>query len=186
MQGLKCLKIILILILIPLIQGSAFVIDPSKNAGWHNDKGLFCLRFGNYYGAVEEFQTAIALNHKSEASGAYYYNLGSAYYKLGVYEPASQCFQKAIGYNPNFIEYYQSLIDTYNAQKKLSKVSKQYEKIISKDRYNSRAYLMIGLIKKKTNNKNEAVKYLSQFQRLEPDLDVTKQIDVMLRDLIKN
>jgi len=181
--AIKIFKIILILVFIPIIQGSTFVIDPAKNAVWHNERGLFFLRFGNYYGAIQEFRIAIALNHKSEASGAFYNNLGSAYYKLGNYEPASQCFQKAIKFNPNFIQYYQNLIDSYKVQKKLSKVAKDYEKIIIKNPYNSRAHLMLGLINKKINNKSKAIKHLSEFKRLEPDLDVTKQIDSMLREM---
>jgi len=183
MQALKFFKIILILILIPIIQGSTFVIDPAKNAVWHNEKGLFCLRFGNYYGAIEEFKIAIALNHKTQASGAFYNNLGTSYYKLGVYELALQCFQKAIGFNPNFIQYHQNLIDTYKAQKRLGKVIKDYEKMVNKDPYNSRAHLMLGLIYKKNNNKTKAVMYLSEFRRLEPDLDVTKQVEVMLKEM---
>jgi tetratricopeptide (TPR) repeat protein len=183
MQSLNALKIILILVLIPLIQGSTFVIDPSKNAVWHNERGLFFLRFENYYGAIEEFKIAIALNHKTEASAAFYNNLGSAYYKLGIYETANQCFQSAISLNPNFIQYYQSLIDTYKAQKKLNKVIKDYEKMVKKDPYNSRAHLMLGLINKKINNKAKALIYLSEFKRLEPDLDVTKQVDAMLREI---
>jgi len=183
MQNLKFFKILLILIFIPIIQGSTFVIDPAKNAVWHNEKGLFCLRFGNYYGAIEEFKLAIALNHKTQSSGAFYNNLGSSYYKLGVYELASQCFQKAVSFNPNFIQYHQNLIDAYKAQKKLDKVIKDYEKMVNKDPYNSRAHLMLGLIHKKNNNKTEAVMYLTQFRRLEPDLDVTKQIEVMLKEM---
>jgi len=183
MQTLNVLKTTLILILILFVQGSTFVIDPAKNAVWHNEKGLFYLRFENYYGAIEEFKIAIALNHKSEASGAFYNNLGSTYYKLGVYESASKCFQKALSFNPNFIQYYQNLIDTYKIQKKLTKVIKDYEKMVKKDPYNSRLHLMLGLIHKKNNNKIEAVRYLSEFKRLEPDLEVTKQIDIMLRGL---
>jgi tetratricopeptide (TPR) repeat protein len=183
MQNLNSLKIILILIFVLFIQGSTFVIDPAKNAVRHNEKGLFCLRFGNYYGAIEEFKLAIALNHKSEASGAFYNNLGTTYYKLGVYEPASQCFQRAITFNPNFIQYQQNLIDTYKAQKKLNKVIKDYEKTVKKAPYNSRAHLMLGLMYKKINNKAKAVGHLSEFKRLEPDLAVTKQVDEMLREM---
>jgi len=181
MQILNALKIILILITI--IQGSTFVIDPAKNAVWHNEEGLYFLRLGNYYGAIEEFKIAIALNPKTEAAGAFYNNLGSVYYKLGSYETASQCFQKAVNSNPNFIQYYQDLIDTYKVQKKLNKIIKSYEKIVAKDPYNSRAYLMLGLIYKNINNKTEAAMYLSEFKRLEPDLDITKQIEIMLREL---
>jgi len=183
MQILKAFKITVILFFIIFIQGSTFVIDPAKNAVWHNEKGLFCLRFGNYYGAIEEFKIAIALNHSTQASSVFYNNLGSAYYRLGVYEPAAQCFQRAISFNPNFLQSYQNLIDTYKSQEKLSKVIKDYEKTASKTPYNSRAHLMLGLIHKKLNNKSKAVMYLSEFKRLEPDLDITKQVDSIIKEM---
>jgi len=55
--------------------------------------------------------------------------------------------------------------------------------MVKKDPYNSRAHLMLGLINKKINNKAKALIYLSEFKRLEPDLDVTKQVDAMLREI---
>ncbi len=186
MQALKQTKIFLILILMIFIQGSTFEINPTKNAVWHNEKGLFFLRFGNYYGAIEEFKIAIALNNNSQASAAFYHNLGKAYYKLGVYEVSSECFHKAINFNPNFLQYYQSLIESCEAQKITNKMLQKYQQIIDKEPYNSRTYLMLGLIHKKLGNKNKAIMYLSEFKRLEPDLDVTKQVDSMLRQLRAN
>ena len=186
MQAIRAAKIILILFLIQFIQGSTFVIDPVRNSVWHNEKGLFCLRLGNYDGAIEEFKIAISLNHKSQASGAFYNNLGSVYYKLGAYKPASECFQKAVSFNPNFIEYYQNLIDSYKAQKNLNNVIKDYEKMAAKSPSNSRAYLMLGLIYKKINNKAKAIIYLSEFERLEPDLDITKQVNAMRKEIYRS
>ncbi len=113
-------KTIIIAFLMLFIQGSTFVIDSSKNAIWHNDRGLFFLRMENYYGAVEEFKIAIALNHKSQASAVFYYNLGSVYSKLGVYELAYPCFQKAIKLNPDFFYYYEN----YTVVKKQKNVKK--------------------------------------------------------------
>lgn len=183
MQGLRTLKILLLLFFTLFLQGSTFVIDPSKNAVWHNERGLFFLRFDNYYGAIEEFKIAIALNHESEASAAFYNNLGTAYYKLGGYDLSRQCFEKAVRLNSNFIEYYDNLIDSYKALKKINKVINDNEKAVNKNPYNSRAFLMLGLINKKQGNKDKAVMYLKEFTRLEPDLDISKQIDNMLREM---
>lgn len=183
MKILKPFKMILIMILLLLVQGSAFVIDPAKNANWHNERGLFFLRFENYYGAIEEFRLAIALNHKTQASGVFYNNLGTAYYKLGVYAPAAQCFQKAISFDPNFVQYYQNLIDTYKSQKKLNSEIKKYENKVKKKPNNSRAHLMLGLMYKNSKNNAAAVYNLREFKRLEPDLDITKQVDVMIKEM---
>lgn len=183
MQNFKIIKIIVILIIIQFIQGSTFIIDPSKNAVWHNTRGLYFLKQENYYGAVEEFKIAIALNHDSEASAAFYNNLGYTYYRLGVYELATPNLEKAIKFNPNFIKYYENLINSYKAQKKLGITERNYQKIVAKNRYDSRAYLMLGLIYKNIGNKPASIMYLSEFKRLEPDLDMTKQIDKMLREM---
>lgn len=160
-----------------------FVIDASKNAVWHNERGLFFLRFGNYYGAVEEFRIAISLNPDSEASAAFYNNLGSAYYKLGMYKPAALSFKNAVSLNQNFLHYHQNLVDSYKGLNVLDKEIKKQEKILVKNPYNSRAALMLGLMQLKNNNRKKAVEYLSEFKRLEPDLDLSRQIDLLLKEL---
>ena len=185
MQSLKYLKILLIILIIPLIQGETFVVDPVKNAVWHNERGLYFLKLGNYLGAIQEFKIAISLNDNTQASASFYNNLGISYYNLQVYNLASECFEKAVNLDPNFLRYYENLINSYEEHKVLDNVIKQYEDIIQKDRYNSRAYLMLGLISKKQGNKPEAVMYLSEYVRLEPDLNLTGQIEEILRDLRK-
>lgn len=177
------IKILLIILAIPFIQAETFVIDPTKNAVWHNERGIFFLKLGNYLGAIQEFEIAIALNPNTQASASFYNNLGTAYYKLGVYDVALNYFQKAVNFDPNFLKYYQNLIDTYNAQKRLGNVAKGYEKILLKDKYNSSAYLMLGLINKQQGHTAQSIIYLSEYARLEPDLDLTKQIDLILKEM---
>jgi tetratricopeptide (TPR) repeat protein len=177
------LKLLVILIILPLVQASTFQIDPAKNAIWHNQRGLFFLRFGNYLGAIQEFNIAIALNHETEVTGVFYNNLGRTYRKLGVNQNALECFQKAISYDPNFLEFHLNMIDTYEQMGKLNSLIKGYENILAKNRYDSRAYLELGLIHRKLGNNDRAVGYLREFKRLEPDLDITKQIDAIIREL---
>jgi len=99
---MQALKVIILLTAMIFMQGSTFVIDPAKNAVWHNDRGLFFLRMDNYYGAIQEFKIAISLNRNTQASAAFYYNLGSAYKKIGVIELARPCFQRAVSLNPDY------------------------------------------------------------------------------------
>jgi len=183
MKFIKFCKVLLILILVPLVQGETFVINPSKNAIWHNEKGLYFLRFDNYYGAIEEFKLAIALNHETQASSVFYNNLGLAYQKLGYLSAAEGCFKKAVSLNPYFIEFYYNLAEVYKQQGALNKFINAQKQAIAKNPYNSKAYLTLGLIYKKQNNKAEAIRNLSEFRRLEPDLDITEKIDAILKEL---
>ena len=67
------------------------------------------MRLQNYYAAIEEFKIAISLNPNSQASAAYYYNLGAVYSKLGAYKLAYPCYQRALKLNPNFNYYYKNV-----------------------------------------------------------------------------
>lgn len=176
-------EILLIVLLIPLIQGATYVIDPVKNAVRHNERGLFFLSNGNYAGAIQEYEIAISLNPDTQASASFYNNLGLVYHRLEAYNTALEYFQKSVNLDPAFLMYYQNLINVYFAQKTSDKIEKHYEKLIEKDRYNSSAYLMAGLINKKSGNKAAAIMYLSEYARLEPDLNLTVQIKIMLREL---
>ena len=171
--------------ILPLIQGQTFVIDPVKNAVWHNEKGLLFLGRGNYLGAIQEFKIAISLNDNTQVSASFYNNLGKSYYNLQAYDLAAECFEKAVNLDPNFLKYYKNLIDTYDAQKILDKVIKQYGNIIEKDCYNSRAFLMLGLIAEKQEKKPESIMYLSEYTRLEPDLNLTREIEEVLKEMRK-
>jgi Tfp pilus assembly protein PilF len=81
----------------------ALVLDPQNSAYWNN-QGNAHTALGNHESAVENYLTAIAL----EKSPPYlvYYNLASAYYKLGQWSLAMAQFEIAVRCEPERYEAY--------------------------------------------------------------------------------
>jgi tetratricopeptide (TPR) repeat protein len=179
------IKIFFVLIVLFFCQGEVFVIDPVKNANWHNDWGLYFMSLGYYDAAINEFRLAITLNHSTEASSTFYNNLGLTYFKLGDYKNAEKSFESAIKFRSNYLEYYESLAKTYKAKNTVKSMVSKYENSFRKDNYDSRSCLMLGLLNKNYGNIDLADRYLREFLRLEPDLEITRQVEVILKDLGK-
>ena len=174
---------IVLLIFFVFIQGSTFVIDAAKNAVMHNEKGVRFLEDGYLASAIVEFKLAIALNPKSAATATFYNNLGTAYLRIHKYNWAASSFKNAISLNPNFLEYYKNLARTYKAQNLLSQEINKNIKQLKKDRSNSSAWLMLGLMYEEINYNYDALISFREFKKLEPDLILTKEVNNVINKL---
>jgi len=159
------------------------VIDPSKNAVWHNEKGMFYLELKYYAAAIKEFRLAILLNPESEVSATFYNNLGTAYYKINYLDNAEMSFAKAVELRPYYLEYRENLIKTYKEKEMLKEVAEKHKKIIIEDPKNIQSYLMLGLIQKNYGNNEYAMIYLNKFIELTSDFRVSEQIKSIIKDL---
>ena len=56
-----------------------FVIQPEKNAFYHNNVGLNYLQDRVYYAAIQEFKIAISLSPSTQASAIFYNYMGETY-----------------------------------------------------------------------------------------------------------
>lgn len=171
------LKYFVLMILFFAVQGSAFIIDASKNAVLHNDKGVNYLNEGYYLYAVQEFKLAIKLCPNSAATATFYSNLGKTYLKLGKYDWALSCFQKSININPNFIDYYTDLVKGYKAKNVLAKTADNYKQLVKRDKLNFKAWLVLGLVYKEMKKNDQALKCFNEFKKLEPDLVLTQAVN---------
>ena len=63
-------------------------------ASFFNNRAVALARKGNPQDAIEFYQNAVPLFQ--EYQGTIYFNLGSAYYRLGQYKNAMDCFEKAL------------------------------------------------------------------------------------------
>lgn len=179
------IKLFLFILIFIFCQGNTFIIDPAKNAVWHNEKGLSFFELGDYYAAINEFRLAIMLNPESEASAAFYNNLGKVYYKVGDYAAAEKSFRRATEIKPYYIEYCKNLIKSYEQMGILNQMTKKYEKSIIKDINNLHSYLMLGLIHKEYGNNNVAAGYFRKFVKLAPYLRISEQINRIIKGLEK-
>lgn len=178
-------KYFVILFILVFIQGSKFVIDPVTNAVLHNENGLKMLRDGYYTAAISEFKLAIALNPNTAVTATFYNNLGNTYLKIRKYGWAVFCFNKAININPNFLEYYQNLVNAYKAQNLVtSEINRHFAKL-KKNQSDATSWLILGLLYKELNYNYDAILCLKEFKKLEPDLILTREVDDMINGLIK-
>jgi len=182
MQKLRVLTFIIALL---LCQGGTFVIDPTKNAIWHNEKGMSFLDLKYYGAAIREFQIAILLNPESEASSAFYNNLGMTYYKIDDYNSAEKNFQRAFELKPFYLEYYKNFINTYKKRNLLGILTVKNTNALITDEKDIQALLMLGLIHQDLGNIELAAGYLRKFVRLAPNLSVSKQLKPAIKELEK-
>lgn len=160
-----------------------YVIDASKNAATHNNQGLNDLSEGDYYGAIEEFNIAISLNPKTQATAVYYNNLGETYFKLGYFAYAQRCFQAAIAqYNLNFL-YYQNLAKVYKAQNLVKSKMKYYVAASNKNHLNM---IMVGLLYVMDGKVSKGITKLDEFCMTEPNLLITDAVRDYIKTLVQN
>ncbi|MEI7475727.1 MAG: tetratricopeptide repeat protein [bacterium] len=177
----RLLSLTCLLTIFFLAKADTYVIDPVPNSYLHNNIGLQYEKDGYYYAAIEEFKIAILLNPHSASAGSYYNNLGRMYLIARRYDLAGPCFQKAIKINSNFIEFYQNLIKTYKAQRKLSYALNNYIKTVKNNPTNSQAWLTLGLIYREMKNNDKALDCFDKFLEIEPNL----YMSVDVRNIIK-
>ena len=165
------------------LQGSASVIDLSKNAVLHNQRGVVNLQDGYYFEAVQEFKIAIALKPDAAVTATFYSNLGLAYLKINKYKWAIDCFEKALAINPNFLEYYLNLVQAHKSNGSLDNLLNQYKKEIAANSDNSNAILMCGLIMKERGQYSQAKKYLDKYRMLESDVILSNAVKRVIDDM---
>lgn len=162
------------------VQPNEYKIDASKNATLHNNIGLNNVSDGNYYDAIQEFNLAIALNPKSQATSVYYNNLGETYMKIGYFKEAQRCFESSISlYNLNFL-FYQNLVKSFKAQKITGAKIKVYA---AKSEKNDLDMITLGLLYVANGDLRSGVIKLDEFCMKEPDLLITDAVRNYLREI---
>lgn len=156
-------------------------IIAKNNAYRHNNKGLIYLDENYYYGAIKEFQIAIDLNPNSQASAAFYTNLGTTYEKLGYYNLAKPCFEKAVTLNALCFDYYLKMAENY---KKLGIVDKKLNEY--KKKTNSPLNeIIVGLLYIQKGETSTGMTMLDEFCNKEPKLIITVGVRNYLDNLTK-
>ncbi len=157
------------------------VIRAENNAYRHNNKGLMYLKENYYFGAIKEFQIAIDLSPNAQASAVYYTNLGNTYEKIGYYELAKPCFEKALSLNPLCFEYYLKTAENYKH------LNITEEKLIEfQSKKNSPLNdIMIGLLYIQNGNISTGITILDDFCSKEEKLLVTFGVKNYIDKLVK-
>lgn len=155
------------------IKPDVYKIDAEQNAINHNNLGLKAVSEENYNLAIQEFDLAIALNPRTQATAVYYNNLGEVYLKLGYYSDAQRCFETAITqYSLNFL-YYQNLVKSFKCQRIVSQKIKYYDSKCSKNPLNM---IVLGLLYVANGDTRRGIIKLDEFCMQEPDLIITSAV----------
>jgi tetratricopeptide (TPR) repeat protein len=159
-----------------------YVIDPVKNAYYHNNLGIMYVEEKSYYAAIQEFKMAISLNPKTQATAVYFNNLGKVYMTIGYPQLALDCFQNAVTqYNLN-LEFYENLAKCYKelnmSDGKLKSYQEKLESPLDK--------VMLGLLYEQAGNKKKAITVLDDFATTEPDLIITPAVKDYIQKLVND
>lgn len=161
---------------------ATYVIDPVKNAYYHNNLGVMYTEEKSYYAAIQEFKMAISLNPKTQATAVYFNNLGKVYMTIGYPNLALDCFQNAITqYNLN-LEFYENLADCYKALKMTDDKLKEYQAKLE----TPLDKVMLGLLYEQTGNRKKAITVLDEFANSEPDLLITPSVKNYIQKLVND
>ena len=185
------MKKILAILIIVLMQTPAlcapgtiatYVIDPEKNAYYHNNLGIVYVEEHDYYAAIQEFKMAISLNPKTQATATYFNNLGKVYMTIGYPNLALDCFQNALTqYNLN-LEFYENLAKCYKALNMSDSKLKSYQ-----EKMNSPLdKVMLGLLYEQAGNRKKAITVLDDFITSEPDLIITPAIKEYIQKIVSD
>lgn len=171
----------LVIFLSGFVNPDVYKIDAQKNAVTHNNLGLVAASNENYYEAVQEFNIAIALNPRTQATAVYYNNLGEVYMKVGYYKDAQKCFQNSITlYSLNFL-YYQNLVNAFKCQGLVANKIAYYKPRAEKK---SLDMIMLGLLYVANGDLRGGIIKLDEFCMKEPDLIITSAVRNYLKQIV--
>ena len=151
-------------------------IDATKNARLHNNMGNIYFDEKKYFAALKEYEIAFNLANKTQASGAYLYNISRCYFIMGNYSLAKNAILGAIKKDCINITYYGMLADCIV---KLNEIDSELKKYIS-DTTNPYNRLIVGLIYLKTGKKMQAKATFDEFIINYPDMLITDDIRLLL------
>lgn len=154
-------------------------IDATKNARLHSNLGNIYFDEKKYISALKEYEIAYNLAHKTQAAGAYLYNIARCYFVLGDYKLAKNAVLGAIKKDCMNITYYQFLVDCYA---KLGIVENELKKHIE-DTTNPYNRIVVGLIYLKTDRKIQARVTFDDFIVNYPKMLITQEVKAILRQM---
>ena len=177
----KLFAIVLLFCVSAVAANADETIKAENNAYRHNNKGLLYLKENYYFGAIKEFQIAIDLLPSSQASAAFYVNLGTTYEKIGYPSIARPYFEKAVSLNVLCFDYYLKLAENY---KKNGIVNEQI--IIFEKKDNSPLNdVMLGLLYIQKGDVSTGVIILDDFCNKESKLIITDGVKKYLEKVTK-
>ncbi len=166
MRRLSSLSYFLLLLL--LVATTAFSQEMKPEAGKLYNEGNKLLKAGNYMGAVQEYDKALAIDKDYRT----YYQKGMALKKANKYDDAKNAFEDCLKLNSSFDAAYNALGGVYFSLGKYEDAANNFEKVIEMTKNNSvkkmvqsniaLAYTKLGTIAMNDGNSTKAIGYLQK------------------------
>ncbi|MFC2102969.1 tetratricopeptide repeat protein [Bacteroidota bacterium] len=165
---MKKIAMLLIGTILLLFVSNAFGQDMSPEAGVLYNEGNSLLKAGNYNGAIDNYDKALAI----EKDYRIFYQRGVALKKTRNLEEAKNSFEECLKINSNFSGGYNALGGVYFQMGNYDEAITNFEKVLSiSDKSNvkkkvkknlSLAYAKLGNMELSNGNPTKGVKYLTQ------------------------
>ena len=156
------------LLLVVFLVGTAMSQEMKPEAGKLYNAGNKLLKAGNYMGAVEEYDKALAIDKDYRT----YYQKGMALKRANKYDDARDAFENCLKVNPNFEAAYNALGGVYFSLGKYQEAADNFEKVIETTKNNSvkkmvqaniaLAYTKLGTIAMSDGNSTKAIGFLEK------------------------
>lgn len=147
--------------------------EMKPEAGKLYNEGNSLLKAGNYNGAVDKYEQALAI----EKDYRIYYQKGVALKKSGKLDDAKIAFEECLKLSPNNEAALNALGGTYFSMGEYEKAIETFEKVLNNSKNNSvkdkvkknmsLAYTKLGNQAMSTGNANKAVEYLTKAVELD-------------------
>lgn len=156
----------------------ALAVEKKSNlppsAELYNNRGLAQLNIGEFSSAVRDFGEAVKVDPKFASA---YNNRGIAYSEYKQFEPAIKDFTKAIELNPKLVDAYISLAAVLIVEKgDVDGGIKNYDKAISLDTKNWKAYSARGEARRLKGDLDQAMVDHEEAIRLNPNRNPTRTV----------
>lgn len=161
-------KVLTGMFLAVLITASALAQDMKPEAGKLYNDGNQKLKAGNYTGAVDSYDKALAL----EQDYRIYYQKGIALKKLNKLDDAKNSFEESLKQKPDFEAAYNALGGVYFSMGNYEKAVENFEKVLASSKSSnvqnavkknlSIAYAKMGNTAMTEGNSKKAVEYLEK------------------------
>src|SRR5215510_14562739 len=142
------------------------VVDPFTAFAYAN-RGLMRYYKGDYDGAIEDTNRAIAINPRS---GEAYNNRGLAHFAKKDYERALSDFGRAIAFNPRDVEALNNRGNTYSETNEFRKAVADFDKAILLDSKNAVIYYNRALARREINEDAGAMSDFEKAVEINPRL----------------
>lgn len=156
------------LLLVVFLASTVMSQEMKPEAGKLYNTGNKLLKAGNYMGAVEQYDKALAIDKDYRT----FYQKGMALKKANKYEDAKNAFEYCLKINANFDAAYNALGGVYFSLGKYQEAADNFEKVVEMSKNNSvkkmvqsnlaLAYTKLGTIAMTDGNSTKAIGFLEK------------------------